>query len=145
MTTSARISLPINTIGTVAGFIGTIAVIVTAWNDVNNKVNQNSQWITEHANYHKERAAEAKLLEGANAQRFATIEGKINTIPNLEYRLAQMETSLSNLTARLDKSLADINMNFNEQRKEIGSLSTQIELSRQILQRIENKIGSGRN
>lgn len=132
-----RLNLSLQTLGMISGFIGTIIVIVTAWNDVNNKVEAHTKWIDNFENYRKDRSAEQKLVEGANAARFDNIYKDLATLPNMGYRLTQAESNINNISARVERVSADTTAALQRVQGDLNKLATDVALSNQSLGRIE--------
>lgn len=79
-----------------------------------------------HEQYHKERLAEVKSVEGRTEERFRSIESEVRKIDNLTYRTAAAEQTTATTSAAI-KDLQSL----------VSAQSGDIKVIREILQRLE--------
>lgn len=113
----------VNTIVTVVGFLITLAGGVTMFNRVDFRVDEHSRKIT---------SIEASI-EGLRTV------GRANemNISNLSTRMVQVESGMKSVMERIDRYLADNDRTLQNMVREVGVVSTQVEVLKQVLARME--------
>lgn len=99
---------------------------IYVWANTTRDIEELQRWRSGHEQYHKERLAEVKAIEGRTEERFRSIEGEVRKIDNLAYRIAAAEQTTANTAAAI-KDLQAL----------VSAQSGDIKVIREILQRIE--------
>lgn len=138
----------ITLIATGIGIFITFATVVVIGNSAIISVEGLTNWTKQHDAYHKERKSEYDIKMGSIDEKIRGLENKASAYENIQYRLSQAEASINNSNVRTDRIVSDFNNNFSEVRKEfsaqisdmrkdLGAITTQVEIANQILRRIE--------
>lgn len=116
----------LNTLLQLVSLATLLATGIYVWANTTRDVEELQRWRMGHEQYHKERLAEVKSVEGRTEERFRSIESEVRKIDNLTYRIAEAEqTTVTTLAAIKDlQSL-------------VSAQSGDIKVIREILQRLE--------
>lgn len=128
-----RLEWNLNTLIQLMTLFGMIIGGVMIWTEKTRDIDDLQNWRSSHEQYHKERLAEVKSTEAANAERFRTFEARMNDgerkIDQLTYRVTVTEQSAASIT----NSIKDLQALVN---KTAGDL----QVVREILQRMEARV-----
>lgn len=127
----------LNTLVIIVGFLITYTGIIASWTTSQNNIVILRDWQEQHEEYHS--GARADYMA-----KFATIDIRFSEIlktqagyENLTYRFALLEKSHEAMDARISRIVESYGNQFTEMRAQLNSISTQIALTNQSLQRIE--------
>lgn len=116
----------LNTILQIFSLLSFLAGGIYVWTNTTRDIEELQRWRAGHDQYHKERLAEVKSIEGRTEERFRTIEGEVRKIDNLAFRVAAAEQSVAS-TATAIRDLQAL----------VSAQSGDIKVIREILQRLE--------
>lgn len=116
----------LNTVLQVISLLSFLVGGIYLWANTTRDVEDLQHWRIGHEQYHKERLAEVKGIEGRTEERFRAIEGEVRKIDGLSYRIAAAEQSTATTAAAI-KDLQAL----------VSAQSGDIKVIREILQRIE--------
>lgn len=116
----------LNTVLQIISLVTLMATGIYVWANTTRDVEELQRWRMGHEQYHKERLAEVKSIEGRTEERFRSIEGEVRKIDNLTYRIAAAEQTTATTAASI-KDLQTL----------VSAQSGDIKVIREILQRIE--------
>jgi len=116
----------INTVAVLIGFIGGFVAWGYTMSEIKNGRDQNARDIQSLVTQFAAMEARVQLIERAEAKN-----------DQLDYRLAQNEKSVDNVDTRLNRVTESYSNQFADIRTQLSSISTQIALTNQTLQRIE--------
>lgn len=125
-----RKEINLNTIVVIVGFMGSFAGFVTLWNGMQYKQDDFQRWIEAHDKLHD---AISKQLVG-----FADVDARRDKeLIDIHFRLGQMEKAEDNINSRLDRITESYGNQFTDIRAALNSITTQLALTNQSLQRLE--------
>jgi hypothetical protein len=116
----------LNTLAVLAGFMGAFV----AWGYTLSEMRNGQQINASHID-------ELQTQQAATAARVDAIEKAAAIQAQFEYRLAQMEKALDLVDTRISRITESYSNQFSDLRNQLGSISTQIALTNQTLNRIE--------
>ncbi|WLR98737.1 hypothetical protein [Shinella sumterensis] len=116
----------LNTLLQLVSLATLLATGIYVWANTTRDVEELQRWRMGHEQYHKERLAEVKSVEGRTEERFRSIESEVRKIDNLTYRIAAAEQTTATTSAAI-KDLQSL----------VSAQSGDIKVIREILQRLE--------
>jgi chromosome segregation ATPase len=120
----------LNTIIALVGFLSTFAFLITTWNDAKNNLEDTNRWIEQHNSLHDAIAKELAQLHNIDTTREAQVL-------DLTFRISQLEKEVELLDARMSRVVESSTNQFTEVRGSLSTLTTQLALANQSLQRLE--------
>lgn len=133
---SPKLEWNLNTLIQLVTLIGMFVGGVAIWIDKSRDIEELQIWRTGHDQYHKERLAEVKAVEGRTEERFRSLEADgrkaTSMLENLSYRVTVTEQTTTS-TASAIKELQNL----------VSQQAGDIKVVREILQRIEASQRSG--
>lgn len=125
-----KIKINLNTIIATFGFLSTFALLVTMWNDAKNSQVNTDRWIEQHTLLHDVIAKDLVQLHGVDTARDAQVL-------DLTFRISQLEKEVELMDARIGRVTESYGNQFTDIRSGLNSLTTQLALANQSLQRLE--------
>lgn len=120
----------INTWVAICGFIATLFTIVSSWNNVKNTQDNTDRWIGQHVILHEQISRDVLSLHDIDSRRdVAMVE--------LTSRVAQLEKGQESMEDRIDRMSQNTANQFTTINGNLSSITTQLALFGQSLQRIE--------
>jgi chromosome segregation ATPase len=127
----------INTLISIAGFLGTIVMIGVAWGTTQSTIRDLEQWRQGHETAHRDLQATIATRSAVIDQQLNALRGELAKIDRLEYRVTSNEKGLETLDGRINRITESYGNQFADMRSQLSSISTQIALTNQTLQRME--------
>ena len=124
--TIGRFEINLNTVLQLISILGVLAGGIYVWTNTTRDIEELQRWRAGHEQYHKERLAEVKAMEGRTEERFRNLEGEVRKIDGLSFRIAATEQSAASTAAAI-KDLQTL----------VSAQSGDIKVIREILQRID--------
>ena len=116
----------LNTVLQLISLLTFLAGGIYVWTNATRDIEELQRWKAGHDQYHKERLAEVKAIEGRTEERFRSIESEVRKIDGLAFRVAATEQSAASTSAAI-KDLQTL----------VSAQSGDIKVIREILQRLE--------
>ena len=116
----------LNTIVMAVGFLATFGGIVTSYSNLQSEQKNFGAFIEE------QKAVNARL-----DQRIDTHDAVLNTLPQTNYQVAQLEEASKSTADRISSVTDSYSNQFSDIRAQLGSIQTQMALVKQSLDRIE--------
>lgn len=116
----------LNTVLQLISLLTFLAGGIYVWTNATRDIEELQRWKAGHDQYHKERLAEVKAIEGRTEERFRSIESEVRKIDGLAFRVAATEQSAASTSAAI-KDLQAL----------VSAQSGDIKVIREILQRLE--------
>lgn len=116
----------LNTVLQLISLLTFLAGGIYVWTNATRDIEELQRWKAGHDQYHKERLAEVKAIEGRTEERFRSIESEVRKIDGLAFRVAATEQSAASTAAAI-KDLQAL----------VSAQSGDIKVIREILQRLE--------
>lgn len=137
MTIDTR-SLNLNSYGILIGFLITFAGLVANYTGIQYAQTATAEWQEAHEAMHRDIQASSSARQVLLDAEIAALKLNQSKAEQLEWRHAQLEKALENTDTRLNRISESYSNQFADFRTQMSSLSTQIALAIQTLQRIEN-------
>jgi hypothetical protein len=131
-------SINLNTVISVAGFLGTFVLVGIAWGTTQSRVGDLEDWRTQHETAHRDLVADMRSNFAALSERIKGIDTTLFKMTEFEYRLAQVEKEYETTDNRISRVTESYSNQFADMRTQLSAISTQIALTNQTLQRMEN-------
>lgn len=131
-------SVNLNTLISVSGFLGTFVLVGIAWGATQSKLTDLEEWRQNHDHGHRDLQTQIASSHAAFDQRINIINNALSKVDQMEYRMAQHEKALEGLDVRVSRINESYSNQFADFRTQLSSISTQIALTNQTLQRMEN-------
>ncbi|RVG38217.1 hypothetical protein CN233_03600 [Sinorhizobium meliloti] len=136
-------TININTVISVAGFLATFVFIGIAWGATQAAVSDLEEWRMQHEGVHRDLAATTRSHDAVVDQQIASIRAALAKIEQIEYRTTSNEKGIEAIDLRVNRIAESYSNQFADMRTQLSSISTQIALTNQTLQRIEAATPSG--
>jgi hypothetical protein len=130
-------SVNLNTVISVAGFLGTFVLIGIAWGTTQSTIKELSQWRDAHEVRHRDMQADEASYRAVVNQQIDGINKSLIKLDQMDYRVTSLEKASENTDIRISRVTESYSNQFADFRTQLSSISTQIALSNQTLQRIE--------
>lgn len=130
-------TININTVISVAGFLATFVFIGIAWGATQAAVSDLEEWRMQHEAVHRDLSAAVRSHDAVVDQQISTIRANLAKLDQFEYRMAILEKAQENTETRIGRITESYSNQFSDFRNQLSSISTQIALTNQTLQRIE--------
>ncbi|MHC2488726.1 flagellar capping protein FliD [Sinorhizobium meliloti] len=127
----------INTLISLAGFLATFVFIGVAWGATQATLSDLEQWRENHEAAHRDLMTTIRTSEAVFEQQITAVRSNVAKLDQLEYRMATLEKALENTDTRISRVTESYSNQFADFRTQLSSISTQIALTNQTLQRIE--------
>lgn len=130
-------SVNLNTVISLAGFLGTFVLVGIAWGTTQSTIRELSQWRDAHEVRHRDMQADEASYRAVMSQQVDGINKSITKLDQMDYRVTSLEKASENTDNRISRISDSYSNQFADFRTQLSSISTQIALSNQTLQRIE--------
>jgi len=130
-------SVNLNTIISLAGFLGTFVLVGIAWGTTQSTLKDLSQWRDAHEVRHRDMATDEASYRATINQQIDGINKEMIKLDQMDYRVTSLEKATENTDNRISRITESYSNQFADFRTQLSSISTQIALSNQTLQRIE--------
>jgi|SRR6478735_5723065 len=120
--------------------IATVLIGIGAmWSEQRSQNNQQDEWIKKHETQHSAILLDINTTNNSFEQRLKLLELALTEDKNRDYRIAQLEKGIEVTNDRITQTNEIARQQAEDIRNDISQLSTQVELSKQILIRLEAK------
>lgn len=109
------------------------------WSEQRSQNNQQDDWIKKHETQHSAILLDINTTNNSFEQRLKLLELALTEDKNRDYRIAQLEKGIEVTNDRITQTNEIARQQAEDIRNDISQLSTQVELSKQILIRLEAK------
>lgn len=130
-------SINLNTVISLAGFLGTFVLVGIAWGTTQSNISELTQWRDAHETRHRDIQADEAAYRAIAGQQIDAINKQLLAVDQMTYRMAQLEKSQDNVDTRINRIAESYSNQFADFRTQLSSISTQIALTNQTLQRME--------
>ncbi|RVL74859.1 hypothetical protein CN135_25825 [Sinorhizobium meliloti] len=130
-------TININTVVSVAGFLATFVFIGIAWGASQAALSDLEEWRIQHEGVHRDLQASVRSHDAVVDSQISTIRANLAKLDQIEYRMAILEKADENTDVRIGRITESYSNQFSDFRTQLSSISTQIALTNQTLQRIE--------
>lgn len=130
-------SVNLNTVISLAGFLGTFVLVGIAWGTTQTTLKEISQWRDSHEARHRDLQADEASYRAIMGQQIDGISKSMIKLDQMDYRVTSLEKASENTDNRISRVTESYSNQFADFRTQLSSISTQIALSNQTLQRIE--------
>lgn len=130
-------SVNLNTIISLAGFLGTFVLVGIAWGTTQSTLKDLGQWRDAHEVRHRDLLADEATYRATINQQIDGINKEMIKLDQMDYRVTSLEKATENTDNRISRITESYSNQFADFRTQLSSISTQIALSNQTLQRIE--------
>ncbi|MDW9619180.1 hypothetical protein [Sinorhizobium meliloti] len=130
-------TININTVVSVAGFLATFVFIGIAWGATQAAVTDLEEWRMQHEAVHRDLSGAIRSHDAVVDQQISTLRANLAKLDQIEYRITANEKGTEALDTRIGRITESYSNQFSDFRNQLSSISTQIALTNQTLQRIE--------
>lgn len=130
-------TININTVVSVAGFLATFVFIGIAWGASQAALSDLEEWRIQHEGVHRDLQASVRSHDAVVDQQISTLRTNLAKLDQIEYRITANEKGIEALDTRIGRITESYSNQFSDFRNQLSSISTQIALTNQTLQRIE--------
>jgi hypothetical protein len=130
-------TININTVISVAGFLATFVMIGVAWGTTQANITDLEEWRIAHEALHRDLEARVRSHDAVVDQQISTLRANLAKLDQIDYRVTLMEKGQENIDVRIGRITESYSNQFSDMRNQLSSISTQIALTNQTLQRIE--------
>lgn len=131
-------TININTAVSVVGFLATFVMIGIAWGMTQSTIRDLGEWRDAHATAHRDLQVDVASKDAVLEQQIAAVQSNIAKLDQAEYRITMNEKSIESMDTRISRVTENYSNQFADMRTQLSSISTQIALTNQTLQRMEN-------
>lgn len=136
-------SVNLNTVISLAGFLGTFVLVGIAWGTTQSNIRELDQWRDAHEVRHRDMQADEASYRAVMNQQIDGINKSLIKLDQMDYRVTSLEKAYENTDTRISRVTESYSNQFADFRTQLSSISTQIALSNQTLQRIEASRAEG--
>lgn len=133
-------------ISNVVGFFIVFATVIASWTSLQGKQTSLDDWKVGHEKYHVAKSEEYRAQFSKIDTVMTGIEARLNSdkfdISQLTFRTAQIEKAYEAVDIRVSRIVESYSNQFTDMRTQLNTISTQLALTNQTLNRIE-AIGKG--
>ncbi|MEJ6846769.1 hypothetical protein [Sinorhizobium fredii] len=134
----------INTIISIAGFLATFVLLGVAWGTTQATIRDLEQWREGHESAHRDLQGTIRTSNAVFDEQINVLRGQLGKLDQLEYRMALIEKGHDAIDTRINRITESYSNQFADFRTQLSSISTQIALTNQTLQRMEAASPAGR-
>ncbi|MDK1490500.1 hypothetical protein QN219_10560 [Sinorhizobium sp. 7-81] len=127
----------INTVISVAGFLATFVMIGVAWGTSVSAIRELEEWKLGHEAVHRDLAANIRTQDAVIEQQISALRTDLAKLDQLTYRITTNEKGIEAMDTRVNRIAESYSNQFADMRTQLSSISTQIALTNQTLQRME--------
>lgn len=130
-------TINLNTVISAVGFLATFVMLGAAWGSTQATLADVDQWRQTHDTLHRDLQADLSARTAAIDEQIGALRSNLVKIDQLEYRMATSEKGAEAIDARVTRIAESYSNQFADIRTQLSTISTQIALTNQTLQRIE--------
>ncbi len=130
-------TINLNTVISAAGFLATFVMIGIAWGTAQSSIRELEEWRLGHEAAHRDLIANMRTSDAVFDQQLSGVRSNLAKLDQLEYRMATIEKAVEALDSRINRVTESYGNQFSDFRTQLSSISTQIALTNQTLQRME--------
>ena len=130
-------SINLNTVISLAGFLGTFVLIGIAWGTTQSTITELTQWRDAHEARHRDMQSSQAAHDAIVGQQIDALNKQLIVVDQMSYRMAQMEKAYEQVDTRISRITESYSNQFADMRTQLSAISTQIALTNQTLQRME--------
>lgn len=130
-------TINLNTVISLAGFLATFIMIGIAWGTAQSSIREMDEWRQGHESAHRDLLANLRTREAVVDQQIAGLRSTLAKIDQLDYRITSNEKANEAMDSRINRIAESYGNQFADMRTQLSSISTQIALTNQTLQRME--------
>lgn len=130
-------TINLNTVISSAGFLATFVMIGIAWGTAQSSIREMDEWRVAHESGHRDLQVNIRTREAVVDQQIAGVRAALSKLDQLEYRITTNEKGIEAMDTRINRIAESYGNQFADMRTQLSSISTQIALTNQTLQRME--------
>ncbi|MER8619156.1 hypothetical protein NKG99_20350 [Mesorhizobium sp. M1409] len=133
-------SVNLNTVISLAGFLGTFVLVGISWGTTQSNISELAQWREAHEVRHRDMQADEAAYRAVINQQIEAINRQLAKLDQMDYRVTSLEKQYENTDNRISRITESYSNQFADFRTQLSSISTQIALTNQTLQRMESQV-----
>lgn len=130
-------SINLNTVISLAGFLGTFVLVGIAWGTTQSNIAELVQWRDAHETRHRDMQADQAAFRAIVGQQIDTLSKQLIKLDQMDYRVTSLEKGWENTDNRISRITESYSNQFADFRTQLSTISTQIALTNQTLNRME--------
>jgi len=130
-------TINLNTVISAVGFLSTFVMVGIAWGTATSSIHDLEQWRDGHESAHRDLQTDIATRGAVMDQQIGGLRSNLAKLDQIDYRLTTVEKAAETIDGRINRITESYGNQFADMRTQLSSISTQIALTNQTLQRIE--------